>query len=184
MHRNLSLLETLLELQSLDRVPRAGYSLRGVAEPESVAEHCFHTAFLAWALAGEEPALDRLRVVELALVHDLAEVRTGDLPRTAAHYLPAGAKAAAELAAARDLLAPLGERAAELFAEYQAAETPEARFVGACDKLQLLLKVSVYEAQGAAGLRELRDHLARFPDTGFAVIHRLVDALRTRQDRA
>ena len=182
MRRNHSLLDLLSELQALDRVPRSGYSLRGVAEPESVSEHSFHTSFLAWALAAEEPELDRLRVVELALVHDLAEVRTGDLPRTAARYLPAGAKATAELAAARELLAPLGDRAADLFAEYQAGETPAARFVGACDKLQLLIKAATYERWGARGLDEFWTHLEGFGDGGFASISRVLEELRARRD--
>ena len=182
MRRNQTLLELLRELQALDRVPRSGYSLRGIAEPESVSEHSFHTTFLAWALAAEEPELDRLRVVELSLVHDLAEVRTGDLPRTAAAYLPAGAKAEAEMAAARDLLSPLGERAARLFAEYQAGETPEARFVVICDKLQLLIKASAYERWGAAGMDELFDNLEGLTDGGFEVIGRVMAELKAQRD--
>ena len=176
-----SLLDLLLELQILDRVPRSGYALRGVPEPESVSEHSFHLAVLVWALALEPPEIDRLRALEIALVHDLAEVRTGDLPATAARYLPVGAKAAAELEAARELLAPLGERATELFAEYQAGESPEARFVAACDKLQILIKAEVYEGWGAAGLGEFLRLLDDFPDGGFAAIRRLVAELRERR---
>ena len=179
MRRNQTLLDLLLELQVLDRVPRSGYALRGVAQPESISEHSFHLTFLAWALAAEEPGLDRTRVMELALVHDLAEARTGDLPRTAAHYLPEGAKAAAEKSVASDMLAPLGESATELVAEYQARETPEARFVSVCDKLQLLIKASVYERWGARTMGEFwqRD----FPDGGFEAVRRVLDELKARR---
>lgn len=178
---NHSLLDLLLELQTLDRVPRSGYSLRGIPEPESVSEHSFHLAVLVWALTFETPEVDGARAVEIALVHDLAEVRTGDLPATAARYLPAGAKAAAEEAAARELLAPLGDQALELFAEYQAGESPEARFVAACDKLQVLIKAEVYEGWGAAGLDEFWHRLHDFPDGGFTAIRRLVGELRERR---
>ncbi len=181
MRRNDSLLDLLLELQALDRLPRTGYSLRGVAEPESVSEHAFHATFLAWALAAEEPDLDRAHVVELALVHDLAEVRTGDLPRTAARYLPAGAKARAEQAVARDLLAPLGTGAEALLAEYQAGETAEARFVSSCDKLQLLIKATVYERWGSRGLDEFWSNLEGLSRSGFASIGRVLEELRTRR---
>ncbi len=181
MRRNQSLLDLLLELQALDRVPRSGYALRGVAEPESVSEHAFHTTFLAWALAGEEPSLDRARVVELALMHDLAEVRTGDLPRTAARYLPAGAKASAEQAAARELLAPLGELGPRRLAEYQAGETAEARFVTACDKLQLLIKATVYESWGAGGLGEFWANLQGLAGAGFASIDGVLAELKARR---
>lgn len=178
MRVNQSLLDLLLELQTLDRVPRSGYFLRGITDPESVSEHTFHLLFLAWSLAQELPDLDRLRVLELALVHDLAEVRTGDLPRTAAAYFPPGAKAAAEQTAAREILAPLGDRATELLAEYQKRETSEARFVSTCDKLQLLIKVAVYERWGADNLGEFGSLLEHFPDGGFAPIRNLVDELK------
>ncbi len=181
MRRNQTLLDLLLELQALDRVPRTGYSLRGVPEPESVSEHAFHTTFLAWALADEEPDLDRARVVELALVHDLAEVRTGDLPRTAARYLPDGAKASAERAVAGELLAPLGERAQDLVAEYQASKTREARFVAACDKLQLLIKTSVYETWGAGNLDEFWTNLKDLSGGGFDSVDRVLEQLKARR---
>lgn len=181
MRANQTLLDALLELQALDRVPRSGYFLRGITDPESVSEHTFHLVFLAWTLAESLPDLDRLRVLELALVHDIAEVRTGDLPRTAARYLPPGAKAAAEMEASREILAPLGDRGSDLLAEYQAGESTEARFVSICDKLQLLIKVMVYERWGAGGLGEFRQLLESFPDGGFAPVRNLVDALKKRR---
>ena len=172
------LFDLLLELQALDRMPRTGYAMRGMVGSESLSEHGFHITFLAWALAQELPDLDRLKVIELALVHDLPEVRTGDLPRTANRYFPAGAKAAAELGVARELLAPLGDRATELLAEYQAGETDEARFVSVCDKLQLLIKVAAYQRWGVGNLDELANTIDRFDDGGFEPVRRLVDRLR------
>ncbi len=147
-------LDLLFELQVLDRVPRTGYALNGIAEPESVAEHTFHLVFLVWTLAKDEPTVDRARAVELALIHDLPEVRTGDLPRPVARHLPAGAKETAERAVAAALFEPLDDEANERLAEYQAGSTTEARFVRACDKLQVLLKVAVYERWGHRGLDE------------------------------
>ncbi|RMH23371.1 MAG: HD domain-containing protein [Acidobacteria bacterium] len=172
-----ALLDLLLELQALDRVPRSGYALRGVDRPESVSEHSFHLAFLVWALAAREPEVDGGRAVALALVHDLVEVRTGDLPRTAARYWPAGAKARAERAIAAELLAPLGDGAQQLFAEYQAGETAEARFVKRCDELQVRLKVMAYERWGSGSLDDLRAALADLDDGGFASIGALLAAL-------
>lgn len=177
-HTNASILELLVELQILDRVPRIGYNLRGVDRPESVSEHTFHIVFLAWALAHESPELDRLRVLELALVHDVPEVRMGDLPRTASSYFPPGAKSSAELAAAKDILAPLGPAGAGLVQEYQQGSSPEARFVSCCDKLQLLLKVAVYERWGAGGLEEFHHAFDTFDDGGFEAIARVVEELR------
>ncbi len=171
----------------LDRVPRSGYVLRGVDDPESVTEHSWHVLFLVWALgarvAAAERNFDLHRAVEIALVHDLAELRIGDLPRTSSHYFPEGAKKAAESAAMADVLAPLPERALALYDEYQAGASPEARLVKACDKLQLMLKVSAYERWGTGALAEFWDNPANFPDNGFAAVAELFEELRARRGR-
>ena len=181
MRSNESLLELFLELQLLDRIPRSGYVLRGVAEPESVTEHCWHVLFLVWALGERVPGLDVAHAVELALVHDLAELRVGDLPRTAGRYFPEGAKQAAEAAAIAEVLAPLPERARRLYAEYQEGATLEARLVKACDKLQLLLKVAVYESWGSGALAEFWENPDNFPAPGIAAVDELFAELRARR---
>ena len=142
MKANRTLLDLVLETQMLDRIPRSGYVLRGVADPESVTEHSWHVLFLVWMLGARIDGIDVGRAIEIALIHDLAELRIGDLPRTSAHYFPAGAKQTAEAAAMADVLAPLPARALALYEEYQQGTSPEARLVKACDKLQLMLKVT------------------------------------------
>jgi len=177
---NESLLDLFLELQALDRVPRMGFALRGVPQAESVAEHSFHVATLVWILAREEPTVDAFRALELALIHDLAEVRTGDLPMTAGRYLPAGAKATGERAAFDELLAPLGSHGELLLDEFGAASSPEARFVKACDKLQLMLKVSAYEGWGARSLQEFWENPDNFRGGEFVTVDRLIADLKRR----
>lgn len=181
MRSNENLLELLLELQVLDRIPRSGYVLRGVADPESVTEHSWHVLFMVWTLGARLPGLDVARAMEIALVHDLAELRVGDLPRTAARYFPAGAKNAAESAAIAEVLAPLPERSRRLYAEYQEGATPEARLVKACDKLQLMLKVAVYESWGTGALAEFWENPGNFPASGIAPVDELFAELRRRR---
>lgn len=181
MKANATLVELLLELQILDRVPRMGFVLRGVGDPESVTEHSWHVLFLVWALAPRCEGVDPRRAMEIALVHDLAELRLGDLPRTAARYLPEGAKKAAESAAIGEVLAPLPESARELWRDYAAGESPEARLVKACDKLQLMLKVTVYERWGEGRLGEFWENSDNFPDCGFPAVGELFEALRSQR---
>ena len=181
---NATLLELLLELQTLDRVPRSGYFLRGISDCESISEHTFHVASLVWLLAAREPSVDRARAIEIALVHDLAELRLGDIPRTARTYLPAEVKHAAERKAAADILAPADPEALARYDEYERGESVESRFVKACDKLQLMLKVSVYERWGHRGLTEFWGNPVNFPPSGFAAVDALFAELRTARAAA
>jgi len=177
---NTTLLDALLELQLLDRVPRSGYLLRGIGDGESVAEHSFHVALLVRLLAPREAGLDVARAVELALLHDLGELRLGDLPANAADYLPAGAKHEAERRAVTDLLAPDATGALDGYLAYEARASREARFVAACDKLQLMIKVSVYQRQGRGALAEFWRNPANFPDAEFGAVRELFEELRAR----
>lgn len=181
MKPNHDLLDLVLEAQVLDRVPRSGYFLRGVPEPESVTEHSWHVVFLVWLLGARIPEVNVSRAMEIAMVHDLAEMRLGDLPRTTSHYFDDGAKNRAEAAAMAEILAPLPERYHQLYREYQAAATPEARLVKACDKLQLMVKVMVYEGWGAAGLSEFWDNPDNFPRGDFEPVRALFEQLLQRR---
>jgi putative hydrolase of HD superfamily len=181
VRENESLLDLLLELETLDRVPRTGFVLRGVAEPESVAEHSWHVAFLVWVMGSRMAALDLPRAIEMALLHDLAELRIGDLPRTASRYFPPGAKQSAEAAAMADILAPLAPRARLLYEEYQDGSSLEARLVKACDKLQLMLKVAVYEGWGTGALAEFWDNPDNFPDLEIPEVKEIFTQLRERR---
>ena len=150
-------LDALLGLQPLERLPRTGWILAGVREPETIAAHVLGTAQLALALLpGIAPPLDPTRTLAMALVHDAPEARSGDLPRAAAARLPRGAKRAMEEAIAADLLADLGPLARSAWREFAERATREARFVRVCDGLQLGVRLIGYLRAGAGGLGEFR----------------------------
>ncbi|MFW5828030.1 MAG: HD domain-containing protein [Alkalispirochaeta sp.] len=81
------LLDRAIEFTELKDVDRTGWVLRGVDDPESVADHSWGTAqlcllFAAYATFDPDLAeIDPHRAVSMALVHDLAEVEVGDIPR-------------------------------------------------------------------------------------------------------
>ncbi len=153
-------LEALTALLPLDRLPRTGWILRGVAAPESVAGHSFGTALVALALGPDvAPPLDVDRAVSLALVHDTPEVLLGDIPKAGSELLPPGAKRAAEALALGQVLGPLSAFAQVRGAEFQAGETREARFARLCDKLQLGVRLVGYLRAGQRGLEEFRTGL-------------------------
>lgn len=154
-------LDALLGLVPLDDLPRTGWLLRGVRPAESIAGHIVGVAHVALALAPRvEPALDLGRVLAIALVHDAPEAASGDLPRPAAAHLPPGAKRAMEDALAQELVAPLSEEAAAAWRDQSEGTSREARFVKACDVLQLGVRLLALERAGHRGLDEFWDHLA------------------------
>jgi putative hydrolase of HD superfamily len=135
----------------LKETPRAGWALRGIAEPESVAEHSHRMALLALVLAPRaEPPLDAARCVAMALVHDLAEALVGDI--TPFDGVDADEKRRREEEAMRTLAALAGDDGLlALWREYAAAETPEARFVKELDRLETVLQASEHGAREGVG---------------------------------
>ncbi len=78
------ILVTMLGIDPLADLPRTGWLMSGVRPCESIADHSFGVAFLAMllvdALRAEGVTVDGERVLRMALVHDAAEARTGDVP--------------------------------------------------------------------------------------------------------
>ena len=151
--------ETLLGLLALKGVLRQGWTRHPIAPEavESVADHSYGLALLAWVLCPD--GLNRERVMELALIHDLPEVTTGDL--TPADNVPLQDKRFNEVIALRGLTKglpqPVRKRAALSLTEYHAQRTPEARFVRAVDKLEMALQSLAYEEEFGLDLSEFRD---------------------------
>lgn len=103
------MLPILIELQRLKRLDRTGWTLRGLANgTESVAAHSFGVCVAAMMLADEFSAhgieVDVERVVRMALLHDWAETRVGDMPRKATAYFGANVRKQAESAAFQDIV--------------------------------------------------------------------------------
>jgi len=106
-----------------------------------VAAHSWGVAFLASQLC--PPSLDRGRVLEMCIVHDLAEVRVGDI--TPYDGISVEKKHQMEFAAIANM--NLADRTTNLFAEYEAQETEEAHFVRFMDKLDMALQAERYERE-------------------------------------
>ena len=161
----------------LKETARAGWALRGIESPESVADHTFRLALMALVLAPRaEPPVDRERCVAMALAHDLAESLVGDI--TPYDGVSADEKRRREEEAMRRLADLAGDASLlDLWREYDAAATPEARFVKELDKLETALQATEYARRGDGddALREFRDNAERRVST--PVNRALLDAL-------
>lgn len=181
----MKLLDRLLTLLALDRLPRTGWLQAGVPLPESIAAHGLGTALIATLTADAvEPALDLDRCVTLCVVHDAPEALLGDLPLPASRLLPPGAKRSAELQAADQLLGPPDSGAGARFAEFVAGETREARFARACDKLHLGLRALGYRRAGLGDLDEFRGTMSAVDCSEFAPLAELQRELLQAFDSA
>lgn len=127
--------DLLFEARILKDIPRSGYAFLGAGK-ESVAEHTFMVAFIGFVMARICPDVDGGRLVSMCLVHDLPESRIGDLNYVQKQYVtPQESKAVDDIVSGL----PFGAAIAELIAEYNGAESPEARLAHDADQLSLLL---------------------------------------------
>jgi putative hydrolases of HD superfamily len=163
------MLSTLIELQRLKRLDRTGWTLRGLPNgTESVAAHSFGVSATAMLLADKFKAngiaIDIEKVLRIALLHDWAEVRVGDVPRTATLYFGAETRKQAETAAFRDVVSPIdGGMYSSLYDDYEHRNSLEARLVKVADVIDLLIQVLALERAGARGLDEFWE-IAEKPD--------------------
>jgi putative hydrolase of HD superfamily len=146
----------LYEIGQLKRYPRTGWHTAGVAQPESVADHCFRASVIAAVIASLEGA-DPQRAAFLALWHDSQETRTTDLSHLTKKYVSSLPNEAVTSHQVRRLPEPLAGVITAAVAEYEARETPEARCARDADKLELLLQAREYTDQGHPGLRPFLD---------------------------
>jgi putative hydrolase of HD superfamily len=155
---NNELVELLLEVAALKRMPRTGWEMRGVPHVESVADHSYGVVFVSLALADalQDVEWDVEKVLLMALFHDLAEVRLTDLPVSATHLISKEVKRQAELSAITELLAPLpsGGRWKALWQEFEDCATAEGCLVRDADKLEMMVQCLRYEQAGSRGLDE------------------------------
>jgi putative hydrolase of HD superfamily len=173
-----SVIRLMLDLHPLDRIPRAGFLLRGVAEPESVAAHSFFLALLVCLVAPRcNPPLDVLKAARMALIHDLPECRTMDVPLTVTDPAFRAAKAGAETALFGGLFAGQTGDWDGLFAEFQGGESPEARLVKGLDKVQMMIKVMGYEGEGRGRLGEFWENAENFLDYGDPLVKSMFDEI-------
>lgn len=132
------------EWLELKHLPRTGWLRAGIESPESVAAHSWGMSILGMQLCPDE--LDKLRVLELCIVHDLPEVIVGDLTP----HDDVSTKSVDEHAA----MMRLAPQWISLLEEYEQCETPEAKFVKYLDKLDMALMARIYEENTGIDLSE------------------------------
>ena len=146
-------MDFLLEVDKLKFINRQTYLSDGTRR-ENDAEHSWHLALMAVLLSEHaDEEVDLLKVITMVLIHDLVEIDAGDTYA----YDEAGKQTQRirEEKAAERIFAMLpkdqGEKFRALWEEFDAYETPEAKFAHVCDNVQPLM---LNHATGGKSWRE------------------------------
>lgn len=142
-----------LESGLLKRMPRSGWFMAGVENPESVAEHSWRAAVIAYFFAKEE-GLDPYKCATMAVFHDIAETRVWDIP-----WLPRrrGYLQKDEKKAARELLQD--DELYELWRQVDDKDTPEGKLVKDAEYFEMAITAYEYTREGYESAREWADNL-------------------------
>lgn len=145
------------EFNHLKHLYRQGWLRRSVPLElcESVAEHTFCMAILGMFLCDAYfPSLDVCKVLRLILLHEVGEIYAGDI--IPADGVAEDEKHRLEAESTRRVLEglPEGKAYLDLWFEFEAGQSPEARFVRQLDRLEMGFQVSAYQHLGLSGLDE------------------------------
>ncbi|MFG6516720.1 HD family hydrolase [Sulfitobacter sp. 1A13496] len=128
----------LNEADKLKTVLR-GTTLCDASRAENSAEHSWHLTLYALVLADQAgPEVDINRVIKMLILHDLVEIDAGDNP-IFGDYDAAEMEAQEQIAADRIfglLPGDLRDDLRSIWEEFEAAESPSARFAKSLDRFQ------------------------------------------------
>ncbi len=127
----------LFEVGMLQKTPRTGFQFLGSGR-ESVAEHVLRTIFVGYVLSKLEPAVDKSKVLQMCLFHDLSEARTGDMNYVNKKYVTVD-----EEKAVRELAETLsfGDDITSIVSEFNEKKTRESLIAQDADQLSLILQL-------------------------------------------
>lgn len=152
----LNLTEIIKKLGLMKRIPRYGWLVAGVApsDVESISEHTLRVTqismLVADILSAAGTVIDKVKLLKMALLHDVPEIELQDLTPSATEMLGITNKNELELNALQKLFSKLSEKVISeyiaILNEYLKRETIEAKIVYCVDKLEMLFQAYEYES--------------------------------------
>ncbi|XP_015118719.1 HD domain-containing protein 2 isoform X2 [Diachasma alloeum] len=124
---------------------RTGWVRQGIDDAETIAGHMYRMAVLA-LLVDTKENINKTKVMEMALVHDLAEAIVGDItPHCGVSVEEKHRREDEAMIEISKLLGDKGPDTLRLFREYESRESPEAKYVKDLDRLDLIMQAYEYE---------------------------------------
>lgn len=142
-----NILKSYYEARYLKRIKRSGTSLLlGSQIKESVPEHSFYVSLFGIIMQHLNPKLDLAKLLVMCIVHDLEEVRLGDINQVNRLYY----KQEIDTKAFNDMWkdSQLGKKLITIHNERHNKQTSEALAAQDCDTLAELVLEKEYEKLG------------------------------------
>ena len=148
------------ELSVLKKLPRSGSFIAGIRNPDTVGEHVFRAAQVAFLLAELEGG-DGQRASFLVSLHDNAETRIGDHHKIMSRYIPnkKDFEAEAFYEQISELPMPIQLKMQSAFEEFSAKKTKESICAHDADLLELAFEAKEMVEQGYAGMQDWLDNI-------------------------
>ena len=121
----------------------------------NLAEHHFRVFWIAMVIAGHEKNVDTGKIAKMALMHDIAESRTGDVDYLSRQYVERN-----EELGVQDILdgSVVQQEFHALWEEYEKRESLEAKIVKDADTLDVDFELSEQAARGSK-LKEVKQDM-------------------------
>ena len=186
-----TILDFIEEIGVLKNLPRTGWRFQGIKDGESVADHCYRVSLLSMILADllktHGMSLDAEKVMRMALLHEVAEARIGDVPFPALEYISEDVKENGENTAVKsmfDAFGVVGEKYIDIWEEFESNTSVEGQLVRAADKLELMIQAYEYEKIGYRNLDKFwTNSWNRQGVKQFAQIQEIMDLLMERRKK-
>ncbi|MFA6226975.1 MAG: HD domain-containing protein [Candidatus Paceibacterota bacterium] len=127
----------LFETGMLAKTPRSGFFFLGSGE-QSVAEHINRVCYIGMSLANMAENVDSAKILNMCLLHDLAEARVSDL-----NYVHQKYNKRDEKGAVKDLTSQIffGSKIKEAIEEYEDRKTVESKIAKDADNLEFIMSL-------------------------------------------
>ena len=132
------LLNVLHTAEKLKDTTRHSYTSGG--RHESVAEHTFRLALMAYFLKDEFPEVNIDKVIKMCLIHDIGEAFTGDIPAFEKTVADEETEKRLLFDWVENLPAPYNTEMIALYKEMETRQTLEAKLFKALDGLEAVIQ--------------------------------------------
>lgn len=139
-------LHFLYEIGTAKFLKRSWQQFAGV-KFSNVAEHTFRTMWISWILALHTPKINLEKVLTMACVHDLDEIRSFDLNYLQTQYVNLNKRKS--ISGTLDWLV-YKDKLLKLYDEYERQENREAKLVKDADSLEAILELKEKAALGVS----------------------------------